>query len=180
VWWIRQAILQSLAEQSRIIRMPLNQVGTIYKVGKTFARLEQKYKRAPTSNEIAGVMQMDDKEVRETMSIRNTHASLDAPTSEGEDGKLLDLLQDKSMDPPDSCVADLSLKKQITAILSSLTNREADVVRLYFGIDEDSAHTLEEIGFRYSLTRERVRQIKEKALRRLKHTSRSQSLRIYK
>jgi RNA polymerase primary sigma factor len=180
VWWIRQAILQSLAEQSRIIKMPLNRVGAIYKVGKMFSRLEQKLKRAPTANEIAGEMDIDHQEVSETMSIGNTHTSLDAPTKDGEDGKLLDLLQDKSMDPPDSCVADISLRKQITVILSTLTKRESEVVRLYFGIDEETGHTLEEIGSRFNLTRERVRQIKEKALRRLKHTSRSQSLRIYK
>lgn len=180
VWWIRQAILQALAEQSRIIKMPLNRVGTIYKVGKTFSRLEQKLKRAPTANEIAGEMDIDDQEVAETMSIGNTHTSLDAPISEGEDSKLLDLLQDQSMDPPDSCVSDISLRKQITTILNTLSKRESEVVRLYFGIDEDTAHTLEEIGQRFNLTRERVRQIKEKALRRLKHSSRSQRLRIYK
>jgi RNA polymerase primary sigma factor len=180
VWWIRQAILQALAEQSRIIKMPLNRVGTIYKVGKTFSKLEQKLKRAPTANEIAGELDIDHQEVSETMSIGNTHTSLDTPISDGEESKLLDLLQDQSMEPPDSCVSDISLRKQIAAILNTLSYRESEVVRLYFGSEEDSAHTLEEIGQRFNLTRERVRQIKEKALRRLKHSSRSQRLRIYK
>lgn len=180
VWWIRQAILQSLAEQSRIIKMPLNRVGTIYKIGKTASVLEQKYKRSPTPNEIAKEMSIEDTEVQEAISIGNTHTSLDAPLNEGEDGKLLDLLQDRSSEPPDTCVSDISLRKQIESILGTLSNREAEVIKLYFGIGQDTAHTLEEIGQRFNLTRERVRQIKEKAIKRLKHSSRSKQLRIYK
>ncbi len=180
VWWIRQAILQSLAEQSRIIKMPLNRVGTIYKIGKTASVLEQKLKRRPAPNEIAKEMSIDNSEVQEAISIGNTHTSLDAPLNEGEDGKLMDLLKDKRSEPPDSCISDISLQKQIESILSTLNKREAAVIKLYFGIGQDTAHTLEEIGQRFDLTRERVRQIKEKAIMRLKHSSRSNRLRIYK
>ncbi len=180
VWWIRQAILQALAEQSRIIKLPLNRVGTIHKIGKAASRLEQKLKRSPDASEIAKELEIDNQEVTDTIKIGNSHMSLDAPFSEGEDGKLIDLLQDQSMGSPDDGVMEVSLQEEIHRILSTLSKREAEVVRLYFGIGEDTAHTLEEIGQRFNLTRERVRQIKEKAIRRLKHSTRSQKLRMYK
>lgn len=180
VWWIRQAILQALAEQSRIIKLPLNRVGTIHKIGKASTKLEQKLGRTPSSEEIAKELAIDGQEVTDTIKIGNSHMSLDAPFNEGEDGKLIDLLKDNSMDPPDATVLDNSLQEEIEKILSTLSKREAEVVKLYFGIGQDTSHTLEEIGQRFNLTRERVRQIKEKAIRRLKHSSRSQKLRIYK
>jgi RNA polymerase primary sigma factor len=180
VWWIRQAILQALAEQSRIIKLPLNRVGTIHKIGKTQSRLEQKYRRAPNPDEIAEELQIDESEVRETLKIGNSHLSLDAPLQQGEDSKLMDVLQDTEQEKPDECVLDISLQAEIDKTLDTLSEREKEVVKLYFGIGEETAHTLEEIGQRFNLTRERVRQIKEKALRRLKHSSRSKRLRIYR
>lgn len=180
VWWIRQAILQALAEQSRIIKLPLNRVGTIHKIGKTQSKLEQKYRRLPNVEEIARELELDENEVQETIKIGNSHASLDAPLRQGEDSKLLDVLQDDEQESPDNGMMDISLQEEINKTLNTLTEREKEVVRLYFGIGEDTAHTLEEIGQRFNLTRERVRQIKEKAIRRLKHASRSSRLRIYR
>lgn len=180
VWWIRQAILQALAEQSRIIKLPLNRVGTIHKIGKTQSKLEQKLKRLPMLEEIAQELQIDIEEVQETIKIGNTHMSLDAPLQQGEDAKLLDMLQDENQERPDNGVLDVSLQEEIDKTLDTLSEREKEVVKLYFGIGEDTAHTLEEIGQRFNLTRERVRQIKEKALRRLKHCSRSKRLKIYR
>jgi len=180
VWWIRQAILQALAEQSRIIKLPLNRVGTIHKIGKTQSKLEQKLRRLPMVEEIAQELQIDEDEVRETIKIGNTHMSLDAPLQQGEDAKLIDMLQDENQARPDDGVLDISLHTEIDKTLDTLSEREKEVVKLYFGIGEDTAHTLEEIGQRFNLTRERVRQIKEKALRRLKHCSRSKRLKIYR
>jgi len=180
VWWIRQAILQALAEQSRIIKLPLNRVGTIHKIGKMQSRLEQKYRRMPNIEEIANELQIDIDEVRETIKIGNSHMSLDAPLQQGDESKLIDVLQDENQERPDDGVMDISLHEEIDQILDTLSEREKEVVKLYFGIGEDTAHTLEEIGQRFSLTRERVRQIKEKALRRLKHSSRSKRLKIYR
>jgi RNA polymerase primary sigma factor len=180
VWWIRQAILQALAEQSRIIKLPLNRVGTIHKIGKTQSKLEQKLRRLPMVEEIAQELQIDEEEVQETIKIGNTHMSLDAPLQQGEDAKLIDLLQDENQERPDHGVLDISLQIEIDKTLDTLSEREKEVVKLYFGIGEDTAHTLEEIGQRFNLTRERVRQIKEKALRRLKHCSRSKRLKIYR
>jgi len=180
VWWIRQAILQALAEQSRIIKLPLNRVGTIHKIGKVQGRLEQKYHRSPNLEEIADELGIDIEEVQETIKIGNSHMSLDAPLQQGEDSKLMDLLHDDGQEQPDDSVMGMSLQDEINETLSSLSEREKEVVKLYFGIGEDTAHTLEEIGQRFNLTRERVRQIKEKALRRLKHSSRSKRLKIYK
>ena len=180
VWWIRQAILQALAEQSRIIKLPLNRVGTIHKIGKTQSRLEQKYRRAPNVEEIARELSLDENEVRETIKIGNTHMSLDAPLQHGEDSKLIDVLHDNSQERPDDGVMDISLQEEIEKTLDTLSEREKEVVKLYFGIGEETAHTLEEIGQRFNLTRERVRQIKEKALRRLKHCSRSKRLKVYR
>ena len=180
VWWIRQAILQALAEQSRIIKLPLNRVGTIHKIGKTQSKLEQKLRRLPMVEEIAQELQIDEEEVQETIKIGNTHMSLDAPLQQGEDAKLIDMLQDENQERPDDGVLDISLQVEIDKTLDTLSEREKEVVKLYFGIGEDTAHTLEEIGQRFNLTRERVRQIKEKALRRLKHCSRSKRLKIYR
>jgi RNA polymerase primary sigma factor len=180
VWWIRQAILQALAEQSRIIKLPLNRVGTIHKIGKTQSKLEQKYRRAPNVEEIARELSLDENEVRETIKIGNTHMSLDAPLQHGEDSKLIDVLHDDSQERPDDGVMDISLQEEIEKTLDTLSEREKEVVKLYFGIGEETAHTLEEIGQRFNLTRERVRQIKEKALRRLKHCSRSKRLKVYR
>jgi RNA polymerase primary sigma factor len=180
VWWIRQAILQALAEQSRIIKLPLNRVGTIHKIGKTQSKLEQKYRRAPNVEEIARELSLDENEVRETIKIGNTHMSLDAPLQHGEDSKLIDVLHDDSQERPDDGVLDISLQEEIDKTLDTLSEREKEVVKLYFGIGEETAHTLEEIGQRFNLTRERVRQIKEKALRRLKHCSRSKRLKVYR
>lgn len=180
VWWIRQAILQALAEQSRIIKLPLNRVGTIHKIGKAQSKLEQKFHRNPNLEEIANELEIDIEEVQETIKIGNSHMSLDAPLQQGEDSKLMDLLHDDGQEQPDDSVMGMSLQDEINETLSSLSEREKEVVKLYFGIGEDTAHTLEEIGQRFNLTRERVRQIKEKALRRLKHSSRSKRLKIYK
>jgi RNA polymerase primary sigma factor len=180
VWWIRQAILQALAEQSRIIKLPLNRVGTIHKIGKTQSKLEQKYRRPPNVEEIARELSLDENEVRETIKIGNTHMSLDAPLQHGEDSKLIDVLHDDSQERPDDGVLDISLQEEIEKTLDTLSEREKEVVKLYFGIGEETAHTLEEIGQRFNLTRERVRQIKEKALRRLKHCSRSKRLKVYR
>lgn len=180
VWWIRQAILQALAEQSRIIKLPLNRVGAIHKIGKMQSKLEQKLRRAPNIGEIAHELELDEEEVCETIKIGNTHMSLDAPLQQGEDSKLIDMLQDENQVSPDDGIMDISLNAEIDKTLDTLSDREKEVVKLYFGIGEETAHTLEEIGQRFNLTRERVRQIKEKALRRLKHCSRSKRLKMYK
>jgi RNA polymerase primary sigma factor len=180
VWWIRQAILQALAEQSRIIKLPLNRVGTIHKIGKAQSKLEQKYCRNPNVEEIAEELNLDEEEVQETIKIGNSHMSLDAPIQQGEDSKLIDMLEDTNQELPDDGVMEISLQEEINQTLNTLSNREKEVIKLYFGIGEETAHTLEEIGQRFNLTRERARQIKEKALRRLKHASRSQRLKIYR
>jgi RNA polymerase primary sigma factor len=180
VWWIRQSILQALAEQSRIIKLPLNRVGIIHKIGKAQSKLEQKYRRNPAVEEIAYELNIDCEEVQETIKIGNSHLSLDAQLMPGEDSKLLDLLPDDGQELPDDSMMDLSLHDEINQTLDTLSEREKEVVKLYFGIGEETAHTLDEIGQRFNLTRERARQIKEKALRRLKHSSRSQRLKIYR
>lgn len=180
VWWIRQAILQSLAEQSRIIRLPLNRVGTIHKIAKMQVKLEQKYRRTPNAEEIASELCLDENDVRETLKIGNTHMSLDAPVQQGMDSKLMDVLHDENQERPDEGAMDISLRDEIEKTLDTLSEREKEVVKLYFGIGKETAHTLEEIGLRFNITRERVRQIKEKSLRRLKHFSRSNRLRKLK
>ncbi len=178
VWWIRQAILSALADQSRTVRTPLNRVGTIYKIGKATTRLEQKLQRKPDFEEIAKELRMGQQDVADSMAIGDTHVSLDASFEDG--GTRLDNLCDTSNAPPDACVGEISLHSRITGILESLTEREAEIVKLYFGIGCDAAHTLEEIGAMYNLTRERIRQIKEKAIRHLKHSSRSKTLRDFR
>jgi RNA polymerase primary sigma factor len=176
VWWIRQAILQSLAEHSRIIKLPLNRVGTIHKIGKAQSRLEQKFLRLPNVSEIATELNIDENEILETLKIGNSHQSLDAPLHSGGDSRLIDMMTDISGDCPDSMALEMSLHDEVNRTLDTLSEREREVVKMYFGIGEDTAHTLEEIGRRFSLTRERARQIKEKALYRLKHSAVSRSM----
>jgi RNA polymerase primary sigma factor len=176
VWWIRQSILQALSEQSRIVRLPLNRAGTMHKIGKAQAVLEQKYHRPPNVEEIAREMKLDEEEIMEALRIGNTHTSIDAPIKQGEDGKLLDLLQYENQELPDLGVMEISLHEEINRTLDTLTFREKEVIKLYFGIGEETAHTLWQIGQRFHLTRERVRQIKQKALHRLRHSSRTRQL----
>ncbi|NMM50450.1 sigma-70 family RNA polymerase sigma factor [Marinigracilibium pacificum] len=179
VWWIRQSILQALAEQSRIVRLPLNRVGSLNKISKTFSELEQKYEREPSPEELAEVLEITASEVVDTMKISGRHVSMDAPFSQGEENSLLDVLENDGEDKPDLELMSDSLRREVLRALSTLTAREADVIMLYFGLNGEHALTLEEIGERFNLTRERVRQIKEKAIRRLRHTSRSRALKTY-
>ena len=179
VWWIRQAILQALAEQSRIVRLPLNRVGALHKIGKTSSGLEQEFGREPSANEIADELEMSPFEVMDTLKISSRHLSLDAPFNDGEDNRLLDVLEDKFQPSPDEKLMKNSLKREIEKALSTLTEREAEVISLYFGINREHSLTLEEIGEKFKLTRERVRQIKEKAIKRLRHASRSKPLKGY-
>jgi RNA polymerase primary sigma factor len=179
VWWIRQAILQALAEQSRIVRLPLNRVGALHKIGKVSSDLEQNYGREPSAEEIAEELDMSPSEVTDTLKISSRHLSLDAPFQEGEDNRLLDVLEDEVQSPPDEELFDEALQKEIEKALTTLTDREAEVIRLYFGIGREKPMTLEQIGHKFGLTRERVRQIKEKAIRRLRHSSRSRALAPY-
>lgn len=179
VWWIRQAILQSLAEQSRIVRLPLNRVGTLHKIGKVSSSLQQEFGREPSANEIAKKLSLTEGEVSDTLKISNSHLSLDAPFSVSEDNSLIDILEDEEQESPDESLLSDSLRVEIEKALNTLSPREAEVINLYFGLNHAKPLTLEEIGARFSLTRERVRQIKEKAIRRLRHASRSKALRAY-
>ncbi len=179
VWWIRQSILQALAEQSRIVRLPLNRVGALNKIGKAFSTLEQEFEREPSASELAEELDMSLFEVSDTLKISGRHLSMDAPFAQGEDNRLLDVIQDSRQPSPDHILMDESLKEEVRRALKTLTDREAQVIRLYFGLDREHSLTLEEIGEKFNLTRERVRQIKEKAIRRLRHASRSKHLRTY-
>ena len=179
VWWIRQSILQALAEQSRIVRLPLNKIGSINKINKTYAYLEQTHERVPSAEEIAKELDMSVNDVKESMKNSGRHISMDAPLVEGEDSNLYDVLRSGESPNPEKELMHESLKTEIERALETLTPREADVIRLYFGLGENYPMTLEEIGETFELTRERVRQIKEKAIRRLKHTSRSKILKTY-
>jgi len=179
VWWIRQSILQALAEQSRVVRLPLNRVGALNKIGKMYSYLEQEYEREPTPEEIADMLEISAAEVTDTLRMSGRHLSIDAPFAQGEDNRLLDIVHNDNQPPPDSRLMQESLRQEIDRALATLSPREAEVVRLYFGLGREHPLTLEEIGELFKLTRERVRQIKEKALRRLRHTSRSKSLRTY-
>jgi RNA polymerase primary sigma factor len=179
VWWIRQSILQALAEQSRIVRLPLNRVGALNKIGKKFSELEQSYEREPSASELASELDMTLFEVADTLKISGRHISVDAPFAQGEDNRLLDVIQDDRQPPPDNTLMNESLKVEVRRALATLSEREAEVIRLYFGLDREHSLTLEEIGEKFNLTRERVRQIKEKAIRRLRHASRSKQLRSY-
>jgi RNA polymerase primary sigma factor len=179
VWWIRQSILQALAEQSRIVRLPLNRVGALNKIGKELGKLEQEYERIPSAAELAESLDMTVSEVADTLKISGRHLSVDAPFAQGEDNRLLDVLENEETPDPDNDLMGESLKVEIERALSKLTDREGEVIRLYFGIGREHSLTLEEIGERFDLTRERVRQIKEKALRKLRHHNRSAALRAY-
>lgn len=179
VWWIRQSIMQALAEQSRIVRLPLNRVSSLNKISRTFSELEQKFQREPSEEELAEVLQMTTDEVRDNLKVSGRQVSVDAPFASGETNSLLDVLEDDSTDTPDSDLMMDSLRKEIQRALATLTDREAEVIGSYFGLNGEQAMTLEEIGEKFNLTRERVRQIKEKATRRLRHSSRSKSLRAY-
>ncbi len=181
VWWIRQAILQALAEQARIVRLPLNKIGSINKINRTFIELEQRFERDPTLVEIANELNMAPKEVKNAILSSNKHVSIDAPLADDDSSLLKETLmvsKDKSMSPDQSLVYD-SLRQEIERTLSILTEREADIIKLYYGLDKKHAHTLVEIGELFELTRERVRQIKERAIKRLKSTSKSKILKTY-
>jgi RNA polymerase primary sigma factor len=179
VWWIRQSILQALAEQSRIVRLPLNKIGSINKINKAYASIEQEEERAPSASEIATFLDMSESDVKESQRNSGRHVSMDAPLVEGEDSNLYDVLRSGESPNPDKGLLNASLSIEIERALDTLTPREADVIRLYFGLEDKQSLTLEEIGERFDLTRERVRQIKEKAIRRLKHASRSKILKTY-
>jgi RNA polymerase primary sigma factor len=179
VWWIRQSILQALAEQSRIVRLPLNKIGSINKINKAYAQLEQLFEREPNADEIAHLLEISENEVKESMKNSGRHVSMDAPLIQDEDNTMYDVLKSEENTTPDTGLLYESLRKEIERAVSTLTQREADVIRLYFGLNGSHPMTLEEIGEKFDLTRERVRQIKEKAIRRLKHTSRSKILKTY-
>lgn len=180
VWWIRQSILQSLAEQSRIVRLPLNKIGAINKINKTLSKLEQDLEREPSYDEIGELLDMLPKDIQDTMRNNNRHVSMDAPLNMNEDaGSMYDLMTNEASLSPDKELLGESLQHEIFRALSTLTERESDVVRLFFGLSGSHPHSLEEIGEKFDLTRERVRQIKEKAVRRLKHGSRSRLLKTY-
>ncbi len=176
VWWIRQAILQALAEQSRIVRVPLNRAGTLHRIGKRSSALQQELGREPTVEEIAEGMDISRDEVAKTLSISQSHLSLDAPLTPGEDNKLIDYLPDTQNAGPDEETFERALSESIEEVLSTLKEREAKILRLYYGLDGQEPMTLEEIGSMMGITRERVRQIKEKALARLRHVSRARAL----
>ncbi len=179
VWWIRQSILQALAEQSRIVRLPLNRVGALNKIGKAYSNLEQEYEREPSAHELAQELDMDINEVSDTLKISGRAVSMDAPFAQGEENRLLDILENEEQPSPDQVLMSESLRNEIGRALSTLSEREAEVIKLYFGLNKEHSLTLEEIGEKFNLTRERVRQIKEKAIRRLRHASRSKNLRSY-
>ena len=179
VWWIRQSILQALAEQSRIVRLPLNRVGALNKIGKAYSNLEQEFEREPSATELAQELDMDVSEIADALKISGRHVSMDAPFAQGEENRLLDVIENEEQPNPDYGLMTESLKTEIERALSSLTEREAEVIKLYFGLNKEHSLTLEEIGEKFNLTRERVRQIKEKAIRRLRHASRSKNLKAY-
>jgi RNA polymerase primary sigma factor len=181
VWWIRQSILQALAEQSRIVRLPLNKIGSINKINKAYSTLEQRFERPPSAQELADLLEIPVEEVKQSLQNSGRHLSMDAPLKDGDESSsnMYDVLQSSESPSPEKDLMHESLRKEIERSLKTLTQREADVIRLYFGLNGKNALTLEEIGERFDLTRERVRQIKEKAIRRLKHTSRSKILKSY-
>ncbi|HRI28836.1 MAG TPA: sigma-70 family RNA polymerase sigma factor [Chitinophagales bacterium] len=180
VWWIRQSILQALAEQSRIVRLPLNKVGSLNKINKAFSQLEQEYEREPSAEELAALLEIDPEEVETTLGVAARHVSVDAPFVDGEDNSLLDVLENSGTPNTDSHLAYLeSLRREIERSLDTLTPRQKDVIKLYFGIGAEHSMSLEDIGDRFGLTRERVRQIKDKAINKLRTTSRSKLLKTY-
>jgi RNA polymerase primary sigma factor len=179
VWWIRQSILQALAEQSRIVRLPLNRVGTLNRIGKEYGRLEQEFEREPSPEELANALEMDVEELSDVMLMNGKPMSMDAPFNQNDENSLHDVLVNDDLPSPDEELMTESLKAEIKNALDVLNEREKEVLKLYFGIDTDQALTLEEIGEKFNLTRERVRQIKEKAIRKLRHNSRSKNLKSY-
>ena len=179
VWWIRQSILQALAEQARIVRLPLNKIGSINKINKVFNELEQQFEREPTILEISQVMELAPNDIKDALRSSGRHVSMDAPLQDGEDGTLYEVLLNSDTPSPDRELLNESLRKEIERALSTLTYREASIIKLYFGLGGKHPHTLEEIGEEFNLTRERVRQIKEKAIKRLKHATRSKILKSY-
>ncbi len=178
VWWIRQSILQALAEQSRIVRLPLNQVGSLNKINKAFSKFEQQHERTPTPEELAEALELPKEKVSDTLRVSGRHVSVDAPFVDGEDNSLLDVLVNNDSPNADNSLINESLAREVERALATLTERERDIIKLFFGIACQDM-TLEEIGEKFGLTRERVRQIKEKAIRRLRHTSRSKLLKSY-
>lgn len=178
VWWIRQSIMQALAEQSRVVRIPLNRVGTLNKLNRTFAALEQQFQRDPSAEELAEVLNLAPEEVTETVQMGTRQVSINAPFMQGEENGLLDVLEDES-EETDSTLINNSLRQDVQRSLSTLTERESDIISLYFGLNGKPPMTLEEIGLKFNLTRERVRQVKEKGIRRLQSTSRSKMLKHY-
>ena len=180
VWWIRQSILQALAEQSRIVRLPLNKVGSLNKINKAFSSLEQQFEREPTAEELAELLDVSPEEIKSTISVAARHVSMDAPFQEGEDGSLIDVLQNTNAPHTDRDVAySQSLKTEIERSLVTLTERQRDVLKMFFGIGIEQPASLEDIAEKFSLTRERVRQIKDKAINKLRNTSRSKLLKTY-
>jgi RNA polymerase primary sigma factor len=179
VWWIRQSIMQALAEQSRIVRLPLNRISSLTKVSKTFAELEQKFQREPSTEEVADIIGVTPEEILDSLRIAGRHVSVDAPFSQSEENSLLDVLSDVNESNPESAMIAESLIQEVQRSLRTLTTREAEVLSLYFGLNREESLTLEEIADKFNLTRERVRQIKEKATRRLRHTAKNRTLKSY-
>lgn len=179
VWWIRQSILQALAEQSRIVRLPLNKISTINRISKAYSQLEQNLQREPKPDEVAKFLDITESEVKDSIRNSSRHISMDASLNQDEDNNMYDVLKSDDTPTPDKELLYESLKLEINRLISTIPQREADVLKLYFGLDSKHPHTLEEIGEKFDLTRERVRQIKEKAIRRLKHTSKCKNLKAY-
>lgn len=179
VWWIRQSILQAIAEQSRLIRLPLNRVGILTKISKTQRMLEQEYEREPTHDEIAKSMEMYSEEITSSIINAKRPVSMDAPLNTSSKNRIIDILENQQLPETDSEVMENSLKQEVEEVLKKLTAREAKILKLYYGLDGEKPHTLEEVGYIFKLTRERVRQIKEKALQKLRNSSTSKALRIY-
>lgn len=179
VWWIRQAILQALAEQARIVKLPLNKIGSINKVNRAFTELEQRFEREPSVDELSEVLELAPNDIKEALKSSSRHVSMDAPLTQDEDSNLYDVLLTNETPSPDRGLLNDSLRKEIERALATLTIREAAIIRLYFGLNGKHPHTLEEIGEELDLTRERVRQIKEKAIKRLKQATRSKVLKSY-
>ncbi len=179
VWWIRQSILQALAEQARIVRLPLNKIGSINKINKTLIELEQRFEREPSLQEVAQVLELAPEDIKDSLKSASRHISMDAPLAQEEEGNMYDVMLNKDTPSPDKGLLTDSLRKEIERALSTLTFREANIIRLYFGLNGKHPHTLEEIGEEFNLTRERVRQIKEKAIKRLKNVTRCKNLKVY-
>lgn len=179
VWWIRQAILQAIAEKTRMIRLPLNRVGTLTKISKVYSKLEQEFERTPTNEEIASILDIDSDDISNTIKKASRVTSLDSPIISNSNSRLIDIIEDQDELKPDSELIEESLKDEVIHILKGLTSREAKILKLYFGLDGEKPRTLEEVGMEFRLTRERIRQIKEKALKKLRRSSRSKVLRQY-